>query len=393
MNRGMQGTRQTYFPGLEARAFWSFAAISPLSRRAEDAVTRWHHALAARGPAAFGEAIAAREALRAELAGLLGGEPGDYALTSGTTASVIGLARSFRWREQDGIVLFTGEFPTNVIPWEQAARDFGLRVVKLAAEDFRDVGRGIERLSSILKSEQIRLVACSAVEFQTGLALPIGAMAEVCHRHGALLAVDAIQAAGIVPMDFATQEVDFAVGGGHKWLLGLDGLGWVYASERGKCELGTAMAGWLSVVDGTKFLFDPDELEVEREPLPQPRVLESGSTSSAAVFATLEGVRLCREAGVRETFDWVQGLHDLVEGPLCELGFESERAKVGRSGILSFRPPPGVVLRRLLSALGRRGVILTIPDGRLRLAPHFCSNEGEARAIVEVMPECLAEAR
>ncbi len=354
---------------------------------------RWHQALAAKGAAAFGDAIVAREALRAELAGLLGGSGADYALTSGTTASVVGLARSIRWKDGDGIVLLSGEFPTNVLPWEQAARDFGLKVVRLAAEDFRVPGDGIERLSSILKNERIRLVACSAVQFQTGLALPIGAMAEVCQRYGALLAVDAIQAAGIVPMDLAVQGVDFAVGGGHKWLLGLDGLGWVYASERGKGELGTAMAGWLSVVDGTKFLFDPDELEVEREPLPQPRVLESGSTSSAAVFATLEGVRLCREAGVRETFAWVQGLHDLVEGPLCELGFESERAEVGRSGILSFRPPEGVVLRRLLGALGRRGVILTIPDGRLRLAPHFCSHEGEARAIVEVMPECLDEAR
>jgi selenocysteine lyase/cysteine desulfurase len=391
----MFGQRHLIFPGLEASSYWSFAAISPLSEPARRAIEGWHRVLATRGVMGFGEVVHARDQLRGELAGLLGGDASDYALTSGTTHGVVALARSIAWRAGEGIVLLSGEFPTNVIPWEQAARDFDLRVEKVPADAFRDVDAAISRVSSILKNGGIRVVACSAVEFQTGLALPLEVLAEVCHRYGAMLVVDAIQAAGVVPLDLQAMGVDLAVGGGHKWLLGVDGVGWVYASERGKAALGSAMGGWLSVEDGVRFLFESDALEVERAWLRQPRVLESGSTSSAAVVALREGVRMCVEAGPARTLAWVQGLHDGVEARIEALGFISERAAERRlrSGILSFQPPGGVELRALQGALSRRSVAITIPDGRLRLAPHFCSTAEEGEVLVAALTECLEEAR
>lgn len=385
--------RDTLFPHLASRSYWSFAAISPLSQPARDAIDGWHRALETRGLEAFALAVDAREALRAELAGLLGGQPRDYALTQGTTAGVVALARSMRWRAGEALVVLGGEFPTNVIPWRQAARDFGLEVLTLEAADFMQPAEGLSRLSSILKAKRVALVACSAVEFQTGLALPVREMAALCHEAGASIAIDAIQAAGVVPIDLARSGVDFAVGGGHKWLLGVDGAGWVYVSERGRERLGDAMVGWLSVEGAIDFLFEPGVLGRERVMLGQPRALESGSSSTAAIFATLEGVRLCRQACVEDTFAHVQALHDGVEAALVTMGFSSERASepAARSGILALRPPAGVSLRDLQAALSRRGVTLTIPDGRLRLAPHFCSRANEGEHILAVMPECLAE--
>jgi selenocysteine lyase/cysteine desulfurase len=387
--------RAILFPDLEARSYWSFAAISPLSAPAKAAIDRWHETLARQGMAGFGLAVAAREETRRELAGLLGGDEQDYALTQGTTAGIVSVARSIRWRAGETIVVFGGEFPTNVVPWQQAARDFGLEIEVVPSADFVDVDLGMSRLSSILKNKKVQLVALSAVEFQSGLTMPVRAISEAAHVAGALVSVDAIQAAGVMPLNLVEVGADFAYGGGHKWLLGVDGAGWVYASERGKEALGSAMAGWLSVEGAIDFLFEPNKLGHERAMLSQPRVLESGSTSTAAVCALLEGVRLCRRAEPRATLAWVQGLHDLVEGRLVELGFVSERgARVeSRSGTLSLLPPAGVSLRALQSALMRRGVTLTIPDGRLRLAPHFCSRVAEGELIVEVMAESLAESR
>lgn len=391
---------RTLFPELEAKVYWSYAAISPLCEPVRRAVDGWHHALAINGLVAFGAAVEARETLRRELAALLGGEASDFALTHGTTASILGVARSLRWRVPAGraggrgaLVVFRGEFPTNVIPWRQAALENELEIIELDHELFREPAEGISRFSSILKTRDVRLVAVSAVEFQTGLAMPVAELARVAHEYGALIAVDAIQKAGAMPIDLSAEGVDFAYGGGHKWLLGTDGAGWLYVSKSARTELSDAMIGWLSMEDAVDFLFEPGKLGRLRKAVEQPRAQEAGSSSSAAVFALIEGVRLCREADPARTFAWIQRLHDAVERRLVELGFVSERAEhsAARSATLSLRPPTGVSLRRLHGALLARGVVLTTPDGRLRLAPHFFSTMAEAELLLEAMPSALGE--
>lgn len=384
------------FPDLAARAYWSFAAISPIARPVKAAVDAWHDRLAREGVMAFGQAMEARERLRAELAGLLGGAASDYGLVQGTTAGITALARSFRWRPGERVLLFDDEFPANTVPWREAAREHRLGVDTVAIARFaHDVGPGLATVEALLRRGGVRLVAVSAVEFQSGLGMPLAALAELCHRHGALLAVDAIQAAGCCPLELPALGVDLAVGGGHKWLLGIDGAGWIYVAPRAREAIGPAMSGWLSFERGADFLFEPGRLHAAREHLPAPRIFEGGSTSSAAACALLEGVRLCRAADPARTLVHVQGLHDRVEPVLVALGFTSERAPyaAGRSGILAARPPAGVSLGALHKALAARGVVVSTPDGRLRLAPHFMSTAAEADHIAAALPEALAEVR
>jgi len=389
------GRRDLLFPDLQARAYWAFAAISPLAKPAREAVDAWHLKLAQEGMAAFAAGLEGRERLRTELAGLLGGEPSAYGLLHGTTAGLIALAHSLAWRPGDRIVIFDDEFPANTVPWREVARDHRLGIDVLALAPFAtDPERGIAHLEAVLRRGGTRLVTVSAVEFQTGLALPLKDLAAACHRHGALLAVDAIQAAGILPLDLPALGVDFAVGGGHKWLLGTDGAGWMYVAEAARERLGTAMAGWLSFAGGPRFLFEPGRLHDEREHVPAPQVFEGGSSSTAAVLALLAGVELCRAVTPAVAMAHVQMLHDRVEPRLVALGFTSERTAfaAGRSGTLSARPPHGVRLGLLQAALARRGVVATIPDGRLRLAPHFVSTIAEADVLVDALAEAVPEA-
>lgn len=386
--------REQLFPDLQARVYWAFAGIAPLARPVRLAIDAWYDQLAREGMPAFMVGLAAREQLRTELGGLLGVEAESIGLVQGTTAGVIALARSLTWRAGQRLVVFDDEFPANTVPWREVAHEHrvSVDVVSLAAFA-RGEDEGLAALAAALR-RGVRLVAVSAVEFQTGLALPLEAMAALCHRHGALLAVDAIQGAGIVPLELAALGVDFAIGGGHKWLCGTDGAGWVYVAPHARAHFGHGQAGWLSFVDGTRFLFEPDRLRERRPYLAAPRVLEGGSSSTAAAIALLEGVKLCRAVTPAVAFAHVQMLHDRVEPRLTALGFVSERAAFasGRSGTLAARPPADVSLQALQAALSKRGVVVSIPDGRLRLAPHFASTIAEADTFVEVLPAALAEA-
>ncbi|MCA9515271.1 MAG: aminotransferase class V-fold PLP-dependent enzyme, partial [Myxococcales bacterium] len=254
------------FPTLDARVYLAHAAISPLPEPARAAVDDVLAEYARRGFFAWQRGQAEQSGLKAELAALLGASVDDLALTRGTSSSVTAVAQSFPFEAGDGLVLLRGEFPTNVTPWLMAARGSGLLVHWLDADAFRPGGEGLSQLEHLLRERagHIRLVAMSAVQFQTGLRMPLDDVAALCRRHGAALSVDAIQAAGVVPLDLAALDADFVAGGAHKWLMGLEGVGWLWAAPRWRGRLRPALASWLSHEDPVSFLGEAGQLRYDR---------------------------------------------------------------------------------------------------------------------------------
>src|SRR2546423_9690541 len=61
-------------------------------------------------------------------------------------------------------------------------------------------------------------IVVSYVQYSTGYRFVLRELADLAHEHGALLAVDATQAAGMAPIDVARDDVDVVVAGGYKWL-------------------------------------------------------------------------------------------------------------------------------------------------------------------------------
>ncbi|MEN3380238.1 MAG: cysteine desulfurase [Hyphomicrobiales bacterium] len=68
------------------------------------------------------------------------------------------------------------------------------------------------------------LVSLMAANNETGVIQPVAAAAEIVHRHGGLLHVDAVQAAGRIPVDIAALGADLMTLSAHK-LGGLKGAG------------------------------------------------------------------------------------------------------------------------------------------------------------------------
>lgn len=382
------GSREL-FPTLAPAVYLNHAAISPPSAPVSAAVRAWLDDVAARGVGAFPDWVEQRERLRGRLARFLGAEgPETIALVAGTTRGIIDVAFSLPWEVGQRVLLFEGEFPSNVTPWIQAARGFGLEPRLLEIEGFGDgSGLGLERLVEELR-RGVRLVAVSAVQFQTGLRMPLGEIGRLCHAHGAELFVDGIQAVGASPLDLS--EVDYLVAGGHKWLMGVEGAGLVYVAPDALKRLVPRMAGWLGHEEGLRFLFEgPGHLKVNRPFKQDASVLEPG-VSSAAGFAGLEAsLSLLEELGLEAIHDHLQAYHDALEPQLQELGWRSLRAQdpAARSGTLSFLPPEGVDVVGVPERLAERGVAVTIPDGCLRLSPHWPNALNEVPQVVAALGE------
>ena len=384
------------YPELQAKAYLAYAATAPVSSAVKAVVNRVLDGYAARGNVAFFEWIEQRERLRQKLGQLIGAAPQDIALTSGTTRGISDLALCFPWKTGDRVVLFDGEFPANVSPWQRAAELFGLRI------DFVPMASAIEDEDSVLEplarflERGVRLVAVSAVQFQTGLRMPLERIAALCQRHGAELCVDAIQACGAVPLDVAALGVDYLACGAHKWLLGPEGVGFIFARPERAKALIPRTAGWLSHEDGTTFLFaGPGQLRYDRPIKQTLQMLEGGSSSTlgfAALEAAIDPLLALTPAAI---LAHLGRYHDAAEPGFVERGFRSLRAPraAGRSGILSFQPPPGISATDLVMQLRQRGVFASMPDGLLRLAPHFPNALSEIETLIPALDEALTALR
>jgi len=88
----------------------------------------------------------------------------------------------------------------------------------------------LDYVEATLRAGRVRLVAVTGASNVTGERLPIEALAELAHAHGALLLLDAAQLAGLVPLDVAALGVDLLTFAGHKAMLGPFGVGGLWAA-------------------------------------------------------------------------------------------------------------------------------------------------------------------
>jgi len=159
------------------------------------------------------------EAARRDVAALVGAAPAHVIFTSGATeAANLVLTPDYRMGRTP---LAVGHLYVSEIE-HPALREGG----RFAREDVTTVPvtrAGIVDLAALEtllrghdKAKGLPMVAVMLANNETGILQPVKAAAEIAHRHGGLLVVDAVQAAGRVPVDIEVLEADFLILSSHK---------------------------------------------------------------------------------------------------------------------------------------------------------------------------------
>lgn len=376
---------RSLFPDLEAVAYLNHAAISPLSLPVRQAIHAVADDLGRRGSDAFLTWHAERQRLRHLLARLLHASADDLALVANTTRGVSDIALCLPWRPGDRVLLFRDEFPAVVTPWQRVAELFQLELEFLPAHD------RLHHLHAALR-RPARLVALSAVQFQTGARAPLAELAALCHEHGAELFVDAIQALGVCPLDVTATGVDYLSAGSHKWMMGSDGIACLYVRPDRVAALQPRVAGWLSHEDGLGFLFaGAGHLRANRPIRQRIDFVEGGAPNTLGAAALAASLDLILGLGVPAIHTHVQTYLDELEAGLRELHFTSLRSAIPgeRSGILAVLPPHPIDLIALHHRIGDRGVVCSTPDGKLRFAPHWPNACAEIPGVLAAIDAAL----
>lgn len=386
--------RDAEFPWMNSAApYFNAASFTPLplrSRRAVDAFNATKYEAHRISESAFGTVLAgAREAL----ARLIGAGADDVALTTNTSTG-LNLAAGFAAlaggapidgdRRRRRILVSEGEFPANVYPWLGLER-MGF-TVELVSTD--ELGRPREErlLERLEQASDVAIFALSHVQFGTGYRADLSRFGRVCRDLGILFVVDAIQGLGAVPLDVIESQVDVLACGGHKWLCGPWGTGFVYVRRELCTRLEPLNPGWLSFVPSQDFA---NLLDYRFELVEDARRFEVGVLPFQDFAGLAASAELLEELGGEWVWRHIRG----VQEPLITWAREREDVEIvsdlreeRRSGVICIRPTR---VDDAWAALRRAGVACAVRGGAIRLAPHFYNTVGEMERVVDVLDEAL----
>ncbi|HEX6984316.1 MAG TPA: aminotransferase class V-fold PLP-dependent enzyme [Planctomycetaceae bacterium] len=358
-------------------AYFDHAAVAPLPEPSRRAMADLIADQAENGDANWPRWRKNVERARALGAGLIGAGEDEVAVVRNTTEGIGLVAEGFPWRPGDNVVVPSSEFPSNLYPWKHlAGRGVEVRVVD--APDERLDPAKVEAACD----PRTRIVAVSWVGYATGWRNDPAVYAEIAHRRGAYLFLDAIQALGVLPLDAKAAGVDFLAADGHKWMLGPEGAGLFYVRRELLDLLRPLLVGWNSVATAGDYT-NPD-LRLK----PTAGRYEGGSYNMAGIAGFAESLALLDAIGVdaiaarlREVTD---GLCDRLRSAGADIA--SDRSDERRSGIVAFAlpgRPPTEVRKHLFE----RGVIVRERAGRLRASPHAYTNADDVDRLAAALRE------
>ncbi len=129
--------------------------------------------------------------------------------------------------EGDEIVTTVSEHHSNMIPWQRLAmrRRAVLKYIPVKPDGMLDLDE-----AKRLITPKTRIVAVQHISNLLGTVHPVSDIAEMAHRVGALVVVDAAQSVPHMPLDVNFIGADFLAFSGHK-MLGPTGVGVLWGRE------------------------------------------------------------------------------------------------------------------------------------------------------------------
>jgi selenocysteine lyase/cysteine desulfurase len=372
--------REREFPHVGRAPYLNAASMGPLPERARRVLDDYNlrrsriHEL----HGSDFEPVLARA--RAAAARLVNADPGEIALMPNTSHGINLAAHCLPLEEGKRIVVSDLEFPANVYPWVQVAREGRARV---------DVVRGDalgrpdpDRLMEELDRGDVGIFALSAVQFATGWTADLAAFGRACRERGIWFVVDAIQALGCVPIDVCEAEIDLLATGGHKWLCGPFGTGFAYVRRELVQRLEPRTVGWTALTASADYA---DCCAYRWEFVDDARRFEVATQPYQDVAAFARSLELLLEVGPENIHAHVLSMLDPLAEWLAtreEATLASDLEPARRSGIFAFRYGD---TERAGRALSRAGIQCVIREGAIRLSPHLYNTADEVMAVADVL--------
>ena len=209
------------FPSLKNWAFFQHSGVSPMPKRAADAMRKYIDQSES-DAYLTGAWYKHAELTRQRAAKLLNADPKEIAFIKNTSEGLAFVAGGFDWKPGDEILSTRSEYPANVYPWMSAAKRYGAKHVMVPE---RPDGRIPPEDLFAAVTPNTRMIAISHVQYASGFRADLAAIGDFCTTHKAprptsgtdkiLFCVDAIQSMGAFPVDVKAMHIDYLSAGAN----------------------------------------------------------------------------------------------------------------------------------------------------------------------------------
>jgi kynureninase len=367
-----------HFPGLLDCVHLVSHSLGAMPRRARQEVTHFFEHWEGDSIGAWHEHwLPAVEGLAATIARVVGAPQSSICLHQNvsTIQSMVASCFDFHGTARRRVLLHALDFPTLHYVWHEQSRR-GAEPIVVSGEGGTRAAE--ERLLAAI-DERTAIVPVSHVLFGSSATVDIPRIVRRAHAVGATVLVDCYQSAGILPVELAAWDVDFACGGSVKWACGGPGAAWLYVAPRLLRHLRPAQTGWFG--HRAPFAFLPGPIDYADDIWR----FAGGTPPVVTLYTARAGWELVAELGnapiraksLRQTAllrDWV-----------TDRGFRlaTPAADVERGGTICFDFAGSEAVSRTL--LERRYFHDRRPACGLRVSPHFYTTDEELeRFMTEV---------
>lgn len=357
----------------------------PMSKGAREAANRYQEykerGIWDRGPKANGGSQAKTKALFAKL---IGASEDEIAFVQSTTAGENLVVQSLGLdRATSGNIVTDGLHFEGSLYLYSALRKRGMDVRLVRPREWRVDVKDIERAIN----RDTRLVAVSLVSYINGFEHDVRAICDIAHRHGALVYVDIIQAAGAVPIDIKALDADFCATASYKWLMGDFGLGFLYVKKE---LLGTRVARpvysyrQLTTFENHMFPHDRPNAEIVSYETANTAAgyYEQGTLANGVSEVLSYSLQYIQDLGVANIHKYSQGLIAELRREMPKLGFPCITPESGRGPLVAFAlSDPAATVEKLQ----RANIDVTVSGHRMRVSPSVYNTAADLDRLFRVL--------
>lgn len=271
------------------------------------------------------EATDLYEAARTTVAKFLNAKFEEIVFTRGTTSALNLVASSYLEKLKPGDEIITSELEhhSSMLPWLQVANKTGavLKYVELDQQ-----GRiTVEAFKAVL-SDQTKVVALTYVSNVMGYITPVKPIIDLAHEKGAVVILDAAQAAPHLAIDVTALNVDFLAFSGHK-VCGPTGIGVLYGKRHLLNQMSPIEFGGDMNVTVDKF--DATWKEA-------PYRFEAGTPIIAGAIGLARAIEFISEIGFDSIHEHVSKLHAYALAKLKAVEGIEIYNETAETGIIAF---------------------------------------------------------
>jgi selenocysteine lyase/cysteine desulfurase len=326
--------------------------------------------------------FAGSDSLRSAFADLVNARADDIAIVPAASYGVSAAARNLPLARGQNVLVVEDQFPSNVYPWRERAREVGARVRTVP----RPTSGGWTDAVLEAVDGDTAIVALPHCHWTDGGLFELERIGQLCRNNGVALSLDVTQSLGVLPLDVQRIQPDFLSCAAYKWLLGPYSIGFLYVAERWQREGAPLEHNWIhrkNAEDFARLVDYQDEFE------PGARRFDVGERSNFALVPAAEaGLRQILEWGVDNVCETVEALADQIVERVRPLGLtalpKTERAPHYLGLQRDSELPAG-----LLPELAKRKVYVSIRGSSVRVTPHLYNSKDDIDRLVEALRAVL----